>query len=96
MYVYGVDVCCGYWVDMLFGLFVVVCVGIGVVVLLCYLVDDECDLVWLGGWIDELVIDLWLLIYLDLCDIVWICVFLLFVVMLIEVLYVWFVGDVYC
>ncbi|MEC4771409.1 LysR family transcriptional regulator [Burkholderia cenocepacia] len=66
MHAHGADARCGYRVDTLLGLFAAARAGIGAAVLPCYLADGERDLVRLGGRIDELATDLWLLTHPDL------------------------------
>ncbi|ALV61001.1 LysR family transcriptional regulator [Burkholderia cenocepacia] len=93
MHAQGADARCGYRVDTLLGLFAAARAGIGAAVLPCYLADDERDLVRLGGRIDELATDLWLLTHPDLRDTARIRAFSSFVATSIEALHARLAGD---
>ncbi|WP_105133038.1 LysR family transcriptional regulator [Burkholderia sp. BE12] len=64
----GADTRCAYRADTLLGLFAAARAGIGAAVLPCYLADGDPDLVRIGGRIDALATDLWLLTHTDLRD----------------------------
>lgn len=62
----GADARCAYRVDTLLGLLAAAREGLGAAVLPCYLVDGDRDLVRIGGRIDALATDLWMLTHPDL------------------------------
>ncbi|MDZ7829810.1 MAG: LysR family transcriptional regulator [Halofilum sp. (in: g-proteobacteria)] len=75
----GHDERCGYRVDSLAGMHAAVRAGAGAAVLPCYLGDADPALARIGGPIEELAIDLWLLTHPDLRDVARIRAFTAFV-----------------
>lgn len=60
------DDACVCRLDSVLAMYAAVRSGIGVAVLPCYLADDDPDLTRLGGPIDDIAVDLWLLTHPDL------------------------------